>query len=230
MFSTYDPEAWLPTLNLRMTPFIFYPWITLTAFITFLTAFVEYHREYLGEFSLSTDAHIIMGGALSFLVVFRTNSSYDRWWEARCSWQTVISTCRTLAAMVMPVMNDERSRENVGVQIMGFLLSLKAFVRDEKIRYEELGERMNRDHIDVINKSSCGPLMAITILGHTARHHLPQEKSKPVQNAHGVTESGADSMLGPALYMETTAQLRILATQVFDCREDRQRALSVRRS
>eukprot|EP00966_Prymnesium_polylepis_P186607 4325633-Prymnesium_polylepis.3 len=96
MFSTYDPEAWLPTLNLRMTPFIFYPWITLTAFITFLTAFVEYHREYLGEFSLSTDAHIIMGGALSFLVVFRTNSSYDRWWEARCSWQTVISTCRTL--------------------------------------------------------------------------------------------------------------------------------------
>eukprot|EP00966_Prymnesium_polylepis_P186606 4325633-Prymnesium_polylepis.2 len=49
--------------------------------------------------------------------------------------------------MVMPVMNDERSRENVGVQIMGFLLSLKAFVRDEKIRYEELGERMNRDHV-----------------------------------------------------------------------------------
>ena len=44
-----------------------------------------------------TNAHVVLGGALSFLIVFRTNSSYDRWWEARKTWQEVINTCRTFA-------------------------------------------------------------------------------------------------------------------------------------
>jgi predicted membrane chloride channel (bestrophin family) len=33
---------------------------------------------------------------LSLLLVFRTNSAYGRWWEARCIWGAIINTCRDI--------------------------------------------------------------------------------------------------------------------------------------
>ena len=29
-FFSYDPEQWMPTLQVRFTPFIFYPWLLIT--------------------------------------------------------------------------------------------------------------------------------------------------------------------------------------------------------
>ena len=37
-----------------------------------------------------------VGGALFFLMVFRTNASYDRWWEGRKRWGMVINRTRDL--------------------------------------------------------------------------------------------------------------------------------------
>ena len=61
-FSDYDPGVWMPTLQARMTPFMFYPWLLITVLVTLLTWYVEAHKGVLDEFSLSTDAHIVMGG------------------------------------------------------------------------------------------------------------------------------------------------------------------------
>eukprot|EP00966_Prymnesium_polylepis_P245214 5672720-Prymnesium_polylepis.2 len=47
-FDHYDPTLWLPTLHLRMTPFMFYPWGIITAMVTVLTYFLEAHKEFIG--------------------------------------------------------------------------------------------------------------------------------------------------------------------------------------
>jgi len=41
--------------------------------------------------------HTMLGGFLSLLLVFRTNSAYGRFWEARILWGGIMNTCRTLA-------------------------------------------------------------------------------------------------------------------------------------
>lgn len=46
---------------------------------------------------LSPTAHSLAGGALSLLLVFRTNSSYNRFYEARCLWGKVTNTIREMA-------------------------------------------------------------------------------------------------------------------------------------
>ena len=74
---------------------------------------------------MSADAHVVMGGALSFLVVFRTNASYDRWWEARCAWQTVVTTCRSIAAQIAPALRDEASVERCLMQLINCTLQPK---------------------------------------------------------------------------------------------------------
>ena len=41
--------------------------------------------------------HTMVGTALGLLLVFRTNQSYDRWWDGRKLWGGMVNTCRNLA-------------------------------------------------------------------------------------------------------------------------------------
>jgi predicted membrane chloride channel (bestrophin family) len=43
----------------------------------------------------------ISGTFLSLLLVFRTNSAYGRWWEARCIWGAIINTCRDIVRQAL---------------------------------------------------------------------------------------------------------------------------------
>ena len=48
---------------------------------------------------LSPTIHSLVGGALGLLLVFRTNSAYDRFWEARKIWSTMITTIREMSRL-----------------------------------------------------------------------------------------------------------------------------------
>ncbi len=43
----------------------------------------------------------VLGTALSILLGFRTNSAYNRWWEARKIWGAIVNDSRTLARQVL---------------------------------------------------------------------------------------------------------------------------------
>jgi putative membrane protein len=57
------------------------------------------------QIDVPATGHILVGTALSLLLVFRTNSSYDRFWEGRKLWGGVVNETRNLlraAAMHIP--------------------------------------------------------------------------------------------------------------------------------
>ena len=54
--------------------------------------------------------HSLLGGALSLLLVFRTNSAYNRFWEARRIWESVLNRCRDLARFVHLYRGEAGSR------------------------------------------------------------------------------------------------------------------------
>ena len=43
---------------------------------------------------LTPTPHLLLGSALGLLLVFRTNTAYDRFWEARKLWGSLISRTR----------------------------------------------------------------------------------------------------------------------------------------
>jgi putative membrane protein len=49
--------------------------------------------------SIPETAHSLIGVALGLLLVLRTNSSYDRFWEGRKLWGTIVNDSRNLARM-----------------------------------------------------------------------------------------------------------------------------------
>lgn len=56
-----------------------------------------HHRGYLTMEVVPGTAHTLVGVALGLLLVFRTNSSYDRFWEGRRQWGSIVNESRNLA-------------------------------------------------------------------------------------------------------------------------------------
>jgi ion channel-forming bestrophin family protein len=51
---------------------------------------------YVQPLAMPNTVHGLAGVALSLLLVFRTNSSYDRFWEGRKLWGGIVNECRNL--------------------------------------------------------------------------------------------------------------------------------------
>jgi putative membrane protein len=52
---------------------------------------------YVHPLGVPSTVHSLVGVALGLLLVFRTNSSYDRFWEGRKLWGSIVNECRNLA-------------------------------------------------------------------------------------------------------------------------------------
>ena len=212
-FNSYDPTLWLPTLSFKLSEFIWGPWFCISAGVTLATIyFMLYAPESQKSWvDMPLDAHIVMGGALSFLVVMRTDTSMERWWEARCSWQIISGCCLSIGAQTAPVLRDEAATERLLMQLMAFAVSLKAHLRDEKVSRKEVGERMDWQFVRLLNKSCCPPLQALKAISETVRTNLPVDD--------GSKEGADNTKLGSAIYDELSEQIRVLNHAVGACRK-----------
>ena len=57
--------------------------------------------------TIPTTIHTLVGFALGTLLVFRTNSSYDRFWEGRKLWGGIVNESRNLARQVTVLFKDD---------------------------------------------------------------------------------------------------------------------------
>ena len=57
--------------------------------------------------SLSSLPLGLVGAALSIFLAFRTNSAYNRWWEARSLWGSLVNSSRTLARQAKTLIYSE---------------------------------------------------------------------------------------------------------------------------
>jgi putative membrane protein len=54
-----------------------------------------------------TIVHNLLGFVMSILLVFRTNTAYDRWWEARKQWGALTNTSRSLAMKMNALLDKD---------------------------------------------------------------------------------------------------------------------------
>jgi len=87
----------------------------------------------------TTIMHSILGFVLSLLVVFRTNTAYDRWWEGRKLWGALVNNTRNLAVKMNSLLPAEckSQREFFKIMIGNFPTALKEHLRG-KINLDEL--------------------------------------------------------------------------------------------
>lgn len=82
------------------------------------------------QFNIPTREGAAFGAALSILMVLRTNSAYDRWWEGRKHWGCLVNTCRNLALKVQIFSKaDEDKKALAGDYIVLFPYTLRDHLR-----------------------------------------------------------------------------------------------------
>ncbi len=62
------------------------------------------------RFRTTTIAHSLLGVVIGLLMVFRTNTAYERWWEGRKLWGSLLNNTRNIAIkmhVMLPVANQE---------------------------------------------------------------------------------------------------------------------------
>lgn len=92
---------------------------------------VETRTRFSGFTSVPADLHAALTLVLGWLLVFRTNTSYSRWWEARTLWGGLVNCSRTLAVKITQLVHvDAAAREASRVCIVSFAWSLKDHLRD----------------------------------------------------------------------------------------------------
>lgn len=91
----YDPHSWWShffDIKGSMVRDIFYRVLSCVLWSIGVVAF----HNVVHPVSIQQDGHVLIGVALGLLLVFRTNASYDRFWEARKQWGSIINETRNL--------------------------------------------------------------------------------------------------------------------------------------
>jgi putative membrane protein len=93
----------------------------------------------LTNWKIESGVFSLLGIVLSILLVFRTNSAYDRWWEGRKQWGNLVNNCRNLALLLQAALpaSDRATRRYLAVHIANFCLALKEHLRTG-VKREEL--------------------------------------------------------------------------------------------
>lgn len=81
--------------------------------------------------------HNLLGFALSLLLVFRTNTAYDRWWEGRKLWGSLVNTSRNFAIKLNGLLpeEDQENRMFFRDAIGTYAFVLKDHLQAESTRY-----------------------------------------------------------------------------------------------
>ena len=111
-----------------------FPQILLYICISTIVTVINY---YYVEIKINQTPWVIVGGALGLLLVFRTNTAYDRYWEGRKLFGTVGACTRNLAVSFLCYWESEgKKTDQEKLKFLHLLIAFpkiaKGHLRDEK--------------------------------------------------------------------------------------------------
>jgi putative membrane protein len=150
----YNPKDWFSLI------FEFHKSDTLRKLIYILLIYgvyaslIVFFERYNPTFKSTIEIHSLLGFVLGLLLVFRTNTAYDRWWEARKLLGALVNTSRNLALKVNSFLpeNEGNKKTLFAQQISNYCYSMKNHLRDQrKIEELELGDDLTEKELHSIN-------------------------------------------------------------------------------
>jgi ion channel-forming bestrophin family protein len=144
--------------------------------LTVALAYTQFGVTWLGVSALPL---AIIGGALSVFLAFRNNSAYDRWWEARSLWGSLVNTARTFSRQVLTMVDDELShdqsmskQELVELQI-AYVHALRCHLRKQN-PFPELETHLPEDTIRYLRTQRNVPIAMLMLKARALRQYFDE--------------------------------------------------------
>ncbi|HRE66264.1 MAG TPA: bestrophin family protein [Cyclobacteriaceae bacterium] len=132
----YNPKSWFSLIFHAYSRGVMR---TLTPALIFMTIFaaglcyllLDVLRFHESDFHTTISMHSLLGIVLGLFLVFRTNSSYDRWWEGRKLWGSLVNNTRNLALKLNAILpeSDLDNRKWFSAMIPNFVFATKEHLR-----------------------------------------------------------------------------------------------------
>lgn len=150
---TYNPKDWFVLIikfHKSDTFRMLLPSIISMGIYSAVIVYTELHFFHI-ESKNPTVMHSILGFVLSMLLVFRTNSAYDRWWEGRKIWGSFVNNSRNLALKISVFVPFENTKERQEIkhQIINYVYAAKNHLRGKYVQNEIIStEKMTISDLD----------------------------------------------------------------------------------
>jgi putative membrane protein len=178
---SYNPKDWFTYIFRfhkadtfrKLTPLM----LAIAAY-TGIIAFLELEYWQLSQASTNyvrniPVMHSLLGFAISMLLVFRTNTAYDRWWEGRRLWGQLVNNSRNLAIKLASLLPEgDPQRAFYRKSIPAFAHALHRHLRREETRLALLEDEELRNALIRIDHSKHVPnQIALMMIKHAQELH-----------------------------------------------------------
>lgn len=139
IFHTYSRQV-MKTLTPTLLAMLVYT--TLSCYII-----LDIFKLHEADFQPTISMHSLLGIVLGLFLVFRTNTAYDRWWEGRRLWGSMVNSTRNFALKLGAYLSREshEDRDWFAKMVPNFVFVTKEHLRNG-VQFDELE---NTDDTDV---------------------------------------------------------------------------------
>jgi len=119
-----------------------------------------YHFE---EYNLPVAIVAIPGTVIALLLAFRTNSCYDRWWEARILWGAIVNDSRTWVRQLIEFIDfeQEQAEQHIDIRTMAYRQSAWCYALARSLRkqnpFKDLKHLLQETEIEQLETHSNVP-------------------------------------------------------------------------
>ena len=152
----YNPKIWFKHIaSLNQSDTLFKLWKELIAIGVLTVGIAHLEVKYIENtepLDSLMQVYSLVGFALSLLLVFRTNTAYDRWWEGRKKWGELVNNTRNLSLKINAVCSNKDDRLYFKRMISNYAFAMKEHLREGvdlnqlELTTEELQEISGYDH------------------------------------------------------------------------------------
>jgi ion channel-forming bestrophin family protein len=133
----YNPKVWFSLVFHAYSRAVMRTLTPVIIFIAFYTTGICYlvldvFRLHESDFHSTVSMHSLLGIVLGLFLVFRTNSSYDRWWEGRKLWGSFVNNTRNISHKLNAFLDrtDHENRQWFSIMIPNLVYSVKEHLRN----------------------------------------------------------------------------------------------------
>ena len=134
----YNPKVWFPFIFRFTKADTFIKLMPLMLVVVAYSAIIAYLE--IDVFLLDKSSHLsnlglmhsVLGFVISLLLVFRTNTAYDRWWEGRKLWGALTNNSRNFAIKLHALLSDDKDKKFFRVMIANYAFALKNHLRENQ--------------------------------------------------------------------------------------------------
>lgn len=135
--------------------------------ITAITVvFCYLHLKYnIVNIHLSAALPASMGATLGLLLVFRNNTAYERWWEARKEIGALVNTSRNLALNLNSLLHmHNEEKDTISNLLIAFVHSLKSHLRSG-VQMDEIKHLIEAEDVEMVSNAGNKPNIIMNCIG-----------------------------------------------------------------